>query len=466
MKKGIKLLTCGVICMSAFAWKVNAEEVNVADLTSLENCVSTKNVCKLSQDITVTSPVEILDEVTIDLNGYTIDANTDNYGSLDDAVLIVRRGSTLTIEDSSTTKTGKVDGNNEDINATIKLTKKGENDSTNAANLIVNSGNIEGKDFAISGNGSRNNTNITINGGKIVSSSATAIYHPQSGTLTVNGGTIEGTTGIEMRSGDLIVNGGTIRGTYIPTEVNANDNGSTTEGAGVAIAQHNTEQGINVTINGGTLEGYTALYESNPQNNEEAAVKQIVINITGGTFNAINGGTTSVYSENLTGFITNGTFNTKITSEYLDSTYTLVEENGVFSVAKKEIKYDVVKGENQEVKIEEGKEITFTIDADYTLFDKLYIDGKEVPKEYYTVKSGSTIITINAEYAKTLSAGNHELKVTFTDGGSATTAFTMVSEVANPKTADNIISYMLLSILSAIGLITVSKNISKTKKAN
>ncbi len=50
-------------------------------------------------------------------------------------------------------------------------------------------------------------------------------------------------------------------------------------------------------------------------------------------------------------------------------------------------------------------------------FSKASIDGTEMTKDdQYTATKGSTIITIKKEYLSTLSAGEHELTVTFSDG--------------------------------------------------
>ena len=54
-----------------------------------------------------------------------------------------------------------------------------------------------------------------------------------------------------------------------------------------------------------------------------------------------------------------------------------------------------------------------------------------------------------------MSVGEHTLKVVFSDGGEATTKFTVASvipEIDNPKTGDNVIFYVVTSILSLLGL--------------
>lgn len=104
------------------------------------------------------------------------------------------------------------------------------------------------------------------------------------------------------------MNGGTITGNGIPTDVTPNGNGTTTDGVGIAVAQHTTKLPINVTINGGTISGYTALYQSDPENNGDEAIAKITMDVKGGEFRNTNGGTVSVYSENKSAFISGGYF--------------------------------------------------------------------------------------------------------------------------------------------------------------
>lgn len=131
---------------------------------------------------------------------------------------------------------------------------------------------------AIQGNGTKHGTSITINGGKI-SGLLTAIYHPQYGEMTVNGGEIEGATAIEMRAGKLVVNGGKMIGKGDPFESDPNGNGATTLGAAVAAVQHTTKLDLSVEINGGTLRGARAFYQANLQNNGKEALEKISITL-------------------------------------------------------------------------------------------------------------------------------------------------------------------------------------------
>ena len=148
----------------------------------------------------------------------------------------------------------------------------------------------------------------------------------------IDGATVIGSTGMEIRAGELIVNDGSIiTGTGTPTEVQPNGNGSTTDGVGLAIAQHTTKLPLNIVINGGEINGFTAFYQSNPQNNDQESIDKVNITISGGDFTAINGGTNSVYSENKTGFINGGSFSSPVV-EYVasDLNYEL-NNNGTYS---------------------------------------------------------------------------------------------------------------------------------------
>lgn len=137
----------------------------------------------------------------------------------------------------------------------------------------------------------------------------TGMYLAGYANTTITGGSITGSnTGIEIRAGELTVNGATVVGNGVPTEVTPNGNGSTTDGAGIAVAQHTTKLPIKVTINRSDISGYSALYQSNPEKNDDASVKKVSVAVNGGTFKAINGGTCGVYSENNCVTISGGAF--------------------------------------------------------------------------------------------------------------------------------------------------------------
>ena len=139
----------------------------------------------------------------------------------------------------------------------------------------------------------------------------------------------------------------------------------------------------------------------------------------------------------------------------------------------KEITYKFLEGENQKYIINQSDNARFRIDAEYSLFQnggKVYIDDILVDTNNYTSESGSTIITLKKDYISKLSVGEHKLKVLFNNGGVAESKFTIskvkneVKEtIKNPQTGDSIKTYIILSVNSAVGIITAII-INKKKK--
>ena len=68
--------------------------------------------------------------------------------------------------------------------------------------------------------------------------------------------------------------------------------------------------------------------------------------------------------------------------------------------------------------------LSFTSNAAYKHFRKVQVDGKDLDAANYTVKEGSTIVTLKAEYLETLSVGKHTLAIV-SDTGTAAAEFTI-----------------------------------------
>lgn len=136
--------------------------------------------------------------------------------------------------------------------------------------------------------------------------------------------------------------------------------------------------------------------------------------------------------------------------------YTRCTYEFTFQYVKEEInsnEYKFLDGENQNYTINKDNELKFRIDAEYSLFDKVYIDNELVDANNYTSKEGSTIITFDKEYINNFSVGEHTLKVVFNDG-EATTKFSVLKEkIKNPSTKDNFEKYVITGIVSIVGLI-------------
>lgn len=275
----------------------------------------------LLKDTALTSSISIEKNVTLDLGGKTLSRKggmlLDIYGNVtiqngtiamtdttrSGADIWVNQTAKLTVEKSATISApinSFAIAYYQDCTAaevTLKGTLTGE-----GSGITVN-GNIKDKDSS-----NQNTSNKLILDGTTINVKGHGIY--QAGyattTFTENASTITGSTGIEVRAGNLTVTNSTItgNGTF---KCEAKDNGTTTDGVGIAIAQHTTKLPINVTISGGTISGKYAVYESNPQANDPTSIGQVKLSITGGNF---NGSIAAVYSQDVKNFISGGLFTT------------------------------------------------------------------------------------------------------------------------------------------------------------
>ena len=177
---------------------------------------------------------------------------------------------------------------------------------------------------------------------------------------------------------------------------------------------------------------------------------------------------------------------TKTESLKIGDTTITIEYEGITSnvdITVKEIVYTVLEGENEKFIKNHDKDISVRINADVTLFQKVCIDGKEIDRSNYVVTSGSTIITLKQSYLNKLSIGSHTMKTIFTDGRVAYSTITVMEEdndknnvdkentnienntnstSSNPKTGDNIITFVAMFIVSVLG-IAITVKYKKTK---
>lgn len=120
----------------------------------------------------------------------------------------------------------------------------------------------------------------------------------------------------------------------------------------------------------------------------------------------------------------------------------------------------VLNGGNQEFTPSATAKLQFRFDIPFNEFKesgKVYIDGKLVDSANYTLSEGSTIVTFTSNYSSSLAAGNHTIRMVSANND-VSTDFKVVT---NPKTSDNIMSYVLLILTSICGLYVISKKITK-----
>lgn len=140
--------------------------------------------------------------------------------------------------------------------------------------------------------------------------------------------------------------------------------------------------------------------------------------------------------------------------------------------------------------------LSFTSNAAFADFIKVQVDGKDLDASNYTVKEGSTIVTLNAAYLNTLSVGKHTLSIVSANG-TATTEFTITAAqtggddqtggsdqtgsdttpqepdknegaVTNPQTGDssNAVLWIALLFASGVGLMGAAVYSRKKDTAN
>jgi hypothetical protein len=73
-----------------------------------------------------------------------------------------------------------------------------------------------------------------------------------------------------------------------------------------------------------------------------------------------------------------------------------------------------------------------------------------VDSKYYTLKSGSTIITLSDEFLDKLAKGEHTITAVYTDGKTSGT-FTVKAKSVSPNTGDNT-NIALLSLLAVFSV--------------
>ena len=95
-----------------------------------------------------------------------------------------------------------------------------------------------------------------------------------------------------------------------------------------------------------------------------------------------------------------------------------------------------------------GNTYTIRSDAPYSEFQYLLIDGQKVSTDNYTVKEGSTVITLKASYIQGLKTGNHNYSIVSTSR-QADGTFNVAKA---PKTSDGTSSALWIILLAAAAI--------------
>ena len=335
MKKLLSTIMALVMLLSLVPMAVATEGVELTEANSeaqinglyyktLDDAVSkvaNGDTIKLVKDVTLTQTIVINDKeaktIVLDLAGKTLKGNIDFYagdltiqnGTIDGRVYANATNADmeyghLTIAKDAVIK-GGFDGNG---NSNAVLLWQAEVSANNYGATVDIYGTLE-KNLWVIGNiktdltTAENPCVVNIHDGAVIKGEdGTGVAVQGAAKVTVGKAAITGSTGIEVRAGELTVDGATVVGTAKPTTITPNGNGTTTDGAGIAVAQHTTKLPIKVTINSGDISGYSALYQSNPQKNDAEFVEKVSVAVNGGTFNG------DISAEDVTGFIKSGAF--------------------------------------------------------------------------------------------------------------------------------------------------------------
>lgn len=124
----------------------------------------------------------------------------------------------------------------------------------------------------------------------------------------------------------------------------------------------------------------------------------------------------------------------------------------------------IVEGANGKYQSGANTDLTFRSDASFEDFLSVSVDGKVLEKNQYTLREGSILVTLKADYLSTLSVGQHTLGVT-SASGTAETVFTITAAPAVVPTGDTtgLTLWVSLAALCGLGTLVV---VSRKKREN
>lgn len=111
----------------------------------------------------------------------------------------------------------------------------------------------------------------------------------------------------------------------------------------------------------------------------------------------------------------------------------IVDNGGGGSGGMAEDPIQMLDGGGQEYDLADAQMLTFRTSAPYDSFKEVKVDNEIVDPDNYTVTEGSTIVTFNEEYSKTLSVGEHLIEIVST-GGEVSAEFTVVNTSGSGST--------------------------------
>ena len=410
MKKFISVLL-SLLMVFSLCLSVSADDGKITTRDELQSALDNGGTVSLTDDVDASANgLTVNKDVTLDLNGHSLKVansnatniqiigatltlvdSTDNNkdgtgqgkiytevpyakGTYETVAISVNRGAHFIMESGLIDTASAFTDNSNQGQFAVGLN---DGDATIDANITINGGHIKAGWYAIAGNGNciHANHNITVNGGIVESVADYAIYHPQRGTTTINGGVVYGYAGgVAIKRGNLVVNGGTITSKGVGSTGNWGDGTGKMDNAAVNIDA--SYGATDVKLNEGKFiaEGNAISLIKDPNNPSS-------LTITGGTYS-------SNISEYLSDDLVQNTGGTVVEKPYIASNNgkkfnSLADainsaNNGDTITLNLSTTEDIVIPKGKTITIDIAEGVTLTNNKDHTIINNgdLTITGK------------------------------------------------------------------------------------------
>lgn len=294
---------------------------------------------------------------------------------------------------------GSIDGTEAGVFVVGSITKN----SKEYVVANISGGTITGGYYAVAGNGEsgHNGTKVNISGGTLKSrgTDGAGIYHPQKGTLSISGGTIEGAVGVQMCAGDLTVtDGATIKAAGIDDTASKTGDGAIVDGSAISIVDRNYPGGKpTATVSGGNFDSANGLAAIRAYGWSNNAVTEFdntdhAVAVSGGTFSA------EVPAEYCAeGFASiknaDGTYGVATAAQIGDKNYASVQ--AAIEAAKGGDIVKLLADAAEDVTVAEGKNLTLDLNG-----------FKLTNVKDHTITNNGTLIIVDSSTAKTGAVDN------------------------------------------------------------
>ena len=138
-----------------------------------------------------------------------------------------------------------------------------------------------------------------------------------------------------------------------------------------------------------------------------------------------------------------------VTKEHKDKLTELLKKLGI---------YTLLDGDGQIVIEGTAVPLSFRASGPLDWFAGIELNGKEVNRNDYTTKAGSTIVTLNPGYVATLARGEYTLTIRYSDGA-VKGSFRVVPKTALPQTGDSsrIGLWAVMLMLAGIAMLALKR---------